>query len=129
MDLPTSNDYNNDVPLAEDTNASSDDDALNRSGKINAVCIIPPPSVPDHSPPVNILEVITFPTPSSTIDLNTTIRNVIPDRSNCGKPPSRYSSKSQGKGAKYSIANYMSTHILSKSQEAFMHNVSTNNIP
>lgn len=85
--------------------------------------------VPDGSSPENTHEVSVSPTPLSIADLDTTSRFVLPDRSNRGKPPVRYSPEVHGKQSKYPIAHYVSTHRLSNPLEALTYNVLTASIP
>ena len=87
--------------------------------------MIPSFSVPDCMTPENVPEVST---PTDPI-LDTIARYVLPDRSNWGKLPTRYSLESHAKRSKYPIANYMSTHRLFEPLEIFVNNVSTADIP
>lgn len=59
-----------------------------------------------------------------TIDLDTTSRYMLPNRSNHSKSPNRYSPKTCEKQFKYLITNYVSTYRLSKTLETSVYNTS-----
>lgn len=83
-----------------------------------------------NSPQVDDYEVDSKPLINTNNDCESTENSVyqLPPRSNCGKPPDRYSPEPAKKG-KYPIANYMSTHRLSEACEAFVNQMSMVVIP
>ena len=83
--------------------------------EVNVADITPFFLVPNCSSPANILEIGTSTKFLPSTNLNTTARYVLPDKSNLGKLPNKYSPKINVKRSKYFIANYMPTHKLSKS--------------
>ncbi|KAM5585973.1 hypothetical protein ABKV19_005070 [Rosa sericea] len=54
--------------------------------------------------------------------------SVLPSRSTRGKPPKKYEPSLKAK-SRYPVANYVSTHRLSKSYESFVHQISSVSIP
>ncbi|RVW65735.1 Retrovirus-related Pol polyprotein from transposon RE1 [Vitis vinifera] len=81
-------------------------------------------------PPLeNILEVSILDTSSNISDLNTSAGYTLPFRENRGKPPTRYSPDIEKRKSKYPIANYVSTRRLSKPLKAFVHVLSSSQIP
>jgi hypothetical protein len=77
----------------------------------------------------NILEVSNLDTQSNINNLHTLAGYILPFRKNCGKPPKRYSPEDEERRSKYLIANYVSTRRLSKPLKAFVHVLSSSQVP
>jgi hypothetical protein len=61
--------------------------------------------------------------------LNTHAGYTLPFRENCGKPHKRYSHEDEERRSKYPIANYVSTRRLSEPLRAFVHVLSSTQVP
>jgi hypothetical protein len=86
-------------------------------------------TVPAGPSPENIPEVSTLDTHLDNNNLNPSAGYVLPFRTNCGKPPKRYSPDDEERRSKYLIANYMSTKKLSEPLRGFVHLLSSIQVP
>jgi hypothetical protein len=77
----------------------------------------------------NIPEVSNLDTHSDISNLNTPDGYTLPFRENRGKPPKRYSPDAKERRSKYPTANYMSTRRLSEPLRAFVHVLSSVQVP
>jgi len=89
----------------------------------------PPSTVLAGPSPENIPEVSTLDTHLDNSNLNSPIGYVLPFRTNCGKPPKRYSPDDEERRSKYPIANYRSTKRLSEPLRGFVHVLSSIQVP
>ncbi|KAB2600108.1 hypothetical protein D8674_010379 [Pyrus ussuriensis x Pyrus communis] len=88
------------------------------------------------SPTATVLPLVDLETSTDTTLLSSTIpidvsdvsNYQLPFRHNRGKPPNRYSPETT-KGSKYPIANYVSSHKLSKPGKAFVQQISNDSTP
>jgi len=91
----------------------------------------PPPhsTVPVVPSPENIAKVSNLDTQSDISNLNTHAGYTLPFRENRGKPPKRYSPEDEERRSKYPIVNYVSTRRLSEPLRAFVHVLSSTQVP
>jgi len=89
----------------------------------------PHSTVPVVPSPENIVEVSHLDTQSDISNFNTPVGYTLPFRENSGKPPKRYSPEDEERRSKYPIANYVSTRRLSEPLKAFVHVLSSTQVP
>lgn len=128
-DSSTTDGVKSDLPISKSVRTHSADDISNDVAtymSFDVVNINPSFLVLDHQYTKNSLKVSTY--VASTVDLDTTNRYVLPDRSNHRKLPNQYSPKAYAKQSRYPITNYVSIHWLSEPLNAFVQNVSSAHI-